>query len=483
MSVQTRAMVAAAEHQFLVRLLNGRTACFLLPAAASVHDLQAYIEQSYGIPASLQRLLCNGTPLDAAHCDDDCDELLSTALPSLSLHSHGSLTSLTVLLSLRGGKGGFGSLLRATTARVGVKRTSDFSAMRDLHGRRMRHVEQDKALQHWDDDMAGKTDEEKKQLRLELRNKMARVKRGQRAEARKPCRWGAQCKYKYKCRGSHPDEQEAEGKAAGGPAAGWGTAAAASWQAAVVDEEEIMDDLRAAMTRRAHDDEKGQKDGVDDEDDAEEEEEESEAEQLDDEEKEQSNSSRRRVWDDELLLDDEDGEDEDEQEERIQQRKDSFSEEKEEKEHWTERRRSGRVATQDKGEQKQRKHEDGRRKHDGDSWKAEEKEERKEVPTDERETRDRQNSAVLTAVLSQPTSFSALAANTSTSVSPPSYPAIDLSQHTTAASVQVYGLEHLRAELDRVGLKCGGTLAERAQRLFMLKDHTSQQLPKKLLKR
>ncbi len=42
----------------------------------------------------------------------------------------------------------------------------------------------------------------------------------------------------------------------------------------------------------------------------------------------------------------------------------------------------------------------------------------------------------------------------------------------SAAALEAHGLEALKAELRRLGLKCGGTLAERAARLFALRGRT-----------
>ena len=41
-----------------------------------------------------------------------------------------------------------------------------------------------------------------------------------------------------------------------------------------------------------------------------------------------------------------------------------------------------------------------------------------------------------------------------------------------AAALEAHGLEALKVELARLGLKCGGTLAERAARLFALRGRT-----------
>lgn len=61
--------------------------------------------------------------------------------------SNGLFESCTILGRLRGGKGGFGSLLRGSGA--AQKKTTNFDACRDMSGRRMRHVNAEKKLKEW----------------------------------------------------------------------------------------------------------------------------------------------------------------------------------------------------------------------------------------------------------------------------------------------------------------------------------------------
>lgn len=51
----------------------------------------------------------------------------------------------------------------------------------------------------------------------------------------------------------------------------------------------------------------------------------------------------------------------------------------------------------------------------------------------------------------------------------------------SAAELEVLGMDRLKSELQSRGLKCGGTLQERAARLFLLKTTPVEKLPKKLL--
>jgi hypothetical protein len=58
---------------------------------------------------------------------------------------------------------------------------------------------------------------------------------------------------------------------------------------------------------------------------------------------------------------------------------------------------------------------------------------------------------------------------------------LDLTKISSAAELEELGLEKLKIELQARGLKCGGTLKERAARLFLLKTTPLEKLPKKLL--
>jgi len=61
------------------------------------------------------------------------------------------------------------------------------------------------------------------------------------------------------------------------------------------------------------------------------------------------------------------------------------------------------------------------------------------------------------------------------------YPAVDLSKIQTVADLEALGADHLKCELQKQGLKCGGTVPERAARLFLLKSTPIDKLPPKLL--
>jgi len=59
--------------------------------------------------------------------------------------------------------------------------------------------------------------------------------------------------------------------------------------------------------------------------------------------------------------------------------------------------------------------------------------------------------------------------------------AIDVSTYSSAAALeQAVGGDRLKTELARLGLKCGGTVSDRAKRLFLLKDTPLDKLPSKV---
>lgn len=78
-------------------------------------------------------------------------------------------STVQLLLRLCGGKGGFGALLRGQ-GRDG-KITDNFDAMRDLSGRRIRHVEAEKKLQEWQKDAK---ERELEQLAMKHMKEMAK---------------------------------------------------------------------------------------------------------------------------------------------------------------------------------------------------------------------------------------------------------------------------------------------------------------------
>lgn len=60
-------------------------------------------------------------------------------------------------------------------------------------------------------------------------------------------------------------------------------------------------------------------------------------------------------------------------------------------------------------------------------------------------------------------------------------PEVDLASVTAPEQLELLGLDVLKEELRRRGLKCGGTLAERAGRLFSIRGLPPDQVAPALL--
>lgn len=123
-------------YQIFVKGLDGRTKCLQISTPhLAVSDLKGRLFDLLKIPPQLQRLV-SGTRQIAD------DALLAAARDGLYPQVH-------LLLRLRAGKGGFGSLLRGAATKAGQKKTSNFDACRDMSGRRLRHVNAEKKLEDW----------------------------------------------------------------------------------------------------------------------------------------------------------------------------------------------------------------------------------------------------------------------------------------------------------------------------------------------
>ncbi|XP_036309342.1 replication stress response regulator SDE2 isoform X2 [Pipistrellus kuhlii] len=121
-------------------------------AACSVQDLIHRHCQDQGVPAECFFVKCDGSLAD-----------------SRDTVRHGAVYSLEP--RLHGGKGGFGSMLRALGAQI--EKTTNREACRDLSGRRLRDVNHEKAMAEWVKQQAER-EAEKEQRRLErLQRKLA----------------------------------------------------------------------------------------------------------------------------------------------------------------------------------------------------------------------------------------------------------------------------------------------------------------------
>ncbi|KAK9160929.1 hypothetical protein Syun_007270 [Stephania yunnanensis] len=133
-------------YQGFVKLLDGTTSNLTFTSSSiSVQTLKHHLFNLTEIPPIHQRLISGTQSLNN-------DETL------ISASADGSFPTIHILLRLRGGKGGFGSLLRGAATKAGQKKTNNFDACRDMSGRRLRHVNAERRLEEW------KAEEEERRL-------------------------------------------------------------------------------------------------------------------------------------------------------------------------------------------------------------------------------------------------------------------------------------------------------------------------------
>ncbi|ETO06103.1 hypothetical protein RFI_31293, partial [Reticulomyxa filosa] len=117
-------------------------------------------------------------------------------------------SEIQVNLHLKGGKGGFGSLLRAAGK---MTKTTNKSAMRDLSGRRVRYNRQEQELGTWlEEQKTNQNANDHNKKKRELQKDFAHIKQyGQPRETRM-CHKGVHCPYQWKCKFRHPGDDERE---------------------------------------------------------------------------------------------------------------------------------------------------------------------------------------------------------------------------------------------------------------------------------
>lgn len=133
--------------QIFCRGLDSRTSTLTVHPNDLIRCVKADLQERAGVPAGLQVLVYAGRQLeDGRRLSDYAVERDAT---------------LHLALRLRGGKGGFGALLRGA-GRAAL--TDNFDACRDLSGRRLRHANAEQKLREW-----AKQSKELKQYLAELK--------------------------------------------------------------------------------------------------------------------------------------------------------------------------------------------------------------------------------------------------------------------------------------------------------------------------
>ena len=134
--------------QLIFKTIAGATLVSELEASLdglTLGDVRQCVRDTQRIPIAVQRLVCAGKHLSPE--DWPC----STPLAALGIAQESVIYVSVRGAGLLGGKGGFGAQLRIMAKQAGKQKTTDFGMCRDLSGRRLRHVNDEKVLQHWKD--------------------------------------------------------------------------------------------------------------------------------------------------------------------------------------------------------------------------------------------------------------------------------------------------------------------------------------------
>ncbi|CAG9863055.1 unnamed protein product [Phyllotreta striolata] len=108
-----------------------------------------FLEEQYGLPINSYYILMNGKIVDSNYILNDSN-----------------LKCLQIIPRILGGKGGFGSMLRAIGAQI--EKTTNREACRDLSGRRLRDINEEQRLKKWINQQAEREKEAKERKKKKL---------------------------------------------------------------------------------------------------------------------------------------------------------------------------------------------------------------------------------------------------------------------------------------------------------------------------
>eukprot|EP01122_Echinamoeba_exundans_P003611 TRINITY_DN13691_c0_g1_i1.p1 TRINITY_DN13691_c0_g1~~TRINITY_DN13691_c0_g1_i1.p1 ORF type:complete len:422 (-),score=132.06 TRINITY_DN13691_c0_g1_i1:51-1316(-) len=409
--------------QLVVRGLSGQSACISLASGdCSVEHVQERIFSSVGVPPEQQKLVIGGKLLT----QDVLDSVSASDIIFVSL-------SVRVV----GGKGGFGSLLRGGQSGVGAKKITNFGSMRDLQGRRIKDVEKAKKIakalakqngeEVSEDDDAEDANTRNRKRRRVLRKKM------------RP--------------GQEQNEQQPQAKPP--------TAADLAEVKYSQTRKEILDNVASAM-------EEGLK----------------RAKQIEKEERRRKRKLAKaqpaKIFgfelEEELLSSSDESEDEkDADEKKTKEGGDDDSEYE-----WVSESYSDSDDENEEGNVQEGDVEEGGSPNGADDDQESPSRGLKRSRPDDAEGEDEtpQNSNEKT---SSSSSSAPAVSSSADAAKPTSFDPIDLSEYSSAKELESVGLEHLKHELQRLGLLCGGNLIQRAERLFSTKGKSPAEFDPSIL--
>ncbi len=142
--------------QTIVRLDNRKSYVFnFLPESFTTENILTKLSLVSGLPFHMLQLHSTSSS-NTSSSTSSTNISISNIFQNTSINRHQYFLSASTFLPIRGGKGGFGTLLKGQSKQAGAKRTLDFGACRDLNGRRLRHVNDEIKLRKWRESMKKK---------------------------------------------------------------------------------------------------------------------------------------------------------------------------------------------------------------------------------------------------------------------------------------------------------------------------------------
>ncbi|XP_076028208.1 splicing regulator SDE2 isoform X2 [Genypterus blacodes] len=438
--------------------------CF--PEASVVKELQQRFTYLQGVPSVDFYIKTNG------RLSDPEDAL-----------QHGAVYHLEP--RLHGGKGGFGSMLRALGAQI--EKTTNREACRDLSGRRLRDVNHEKEMAEW----------LKKQTEREAEKEQRRLERLQRKLA-EPKHQFTDTDYQQQChdlserledsvlkglQASSDSGAKAEGGNAKRPNSGQRDESAKKKQKtaclmgdceldAMTSSEEEEEEpststctatVSAVMQKREGDGPRQEEEKQKQEEEGprqEEEKQKQEEERPRQEEEKQKQEEERPRQEEEKQKQEEEGPRQEEEKQKQEEERPRQEEEKQKQEEEGPRQE----------EEKQKQEEEGPRQEEEKQTQEEEQRGSEETQSSSACATSSSSSAQIQSVASPPAEAPGVQQQEAVRAS------VDLDRVASAQELEGLGLDVLKEELMSRGLKCGGTLSQRAARLFSTRGLKPQQI-------
>ncbi|KAF9172460.1 hypothetical protein BGX21_005330 [Mortierella sp. AD011] len=164
----------------IVSLFGSNPVAITFPESStpSLRDLKEHLYDIYQIPIDDQRIqTAGGLPLSTGNDQDDDKVLLFDDLYSTNNGTDGeqlqhAIKCFGLSMRMSGGKGGFGSMLRAQGGRMSSQKSTNTDACRDLSGRRIKTVNDAKKMAEYVQGEAERTKAKKENLKRKIEEKL-----------------------------------------------------------------------------------------------------------------------------------------------------------------------------------------------------------------------------------------------------------------------------------------------------------------------